>query len=124
MSVAIGTAQPSLPAPPGVEAGVDGGGDDHAAQRCDHRQGYRSRVAQLPVRDLALDLHAHEQEEHGHQCVVDPCLQRQVVEVQQVAELDPQRVCHTSTYESLHGELAHTMAISAATSMTTPPAAS
>ena len=91
MSVAIGTPQPSLPAPPALTAGVDRGGHDHAAERGDDRQGHRPEVAQPAVHDLALDLDADEQEEHRHQGVVDPGLQREVVEVQQVAELDAQR---------------------------------
>ena len=46
---------------------------EHAAERAPIiGQGGRARVAQLAVDQLALDLQPDDEEEHGHQPVVDP----------------------------------------------------
>ena len=56
---------------PGVERGEDEGGHDHAAEGGDGRERCGAPVAQLAGDQLALDLQAGQQEEQGHQPVVD-----------------------------------------------------
>ena len=55
-----------------VERGEKKRGQRHAARRRDAGQQAARPVGQLPLQHLALDLQPHQQEEHGHQCVVDP----------------------------------------------------
>ena len=71
MSVAIGIPHPSAPSPPALNASVDDGRDDHAAERGHRRQGDGTAVAQLADDELALDLHPDDEEEQRHQQVVD-----------------------------------------------------
>jgi hypothetical protein len=74
----------------GVEGPEDAGGDGHAAEGGDDGKGDRAEVLELAVDRFALDLQSDEQEENGHEGVVDPGLEAEVVEVEQVAELDAQ----------------------------------
>ena len=46
--------------------------DDHAAERRADRQHHRGLRAQLAKEELALDLEPDDEEEHGHEAVVDP----------------------------------------------------
>src|SRR5512143_3530421 len=61
MSVAIGMPQPTWPGP--------------AAQRRDGRERRLGRRAQFAHDELALDLHAHDEEEDGHKPVVHRLVQ-------------------------------------------------
>ena len=79
MSVAVGTAQPSVDPPPmTVDQGVDERGHGHAADRGDHGEGGRLGVAQLTGDQLALELDARDEEEDGEQPVGGPVLDREV----------------------------------------------
>jgi hypothetical protein len=73
MSVAAGVAP--------VEGREDEGRDQHAARRRDPRQDAAPPGRELSVQDLALDLEADEQKEHGHQAVVDPVLDAERAEI-------------------------------------------
>src|SRR3954454_20441046 len=79
MSVAMGIAHPRPPPPPAraarVDAQVEECGEHHAPGRGDRRQARGAWVAQLAAHELALDLQADDEEEDGHQSVVDPVLQ-------------------------------------------------
>lgn len=59
-----------------VERQVDGDGREHAAQGAEDRQDCLADVGELAGRHLVLDLEAHEQEEHGHEDVVDDVRER------------------------------------------------
>jgi len=59
-----------------VEAQIDERRDDDATSRGDQRQNGLVDSAQCAFMDLAPNLHAHDEEEDGHQCVVDPEMQR------------------------------------------------
>ena len=59
-----------------VQAQIDDCGNDDAADRRDQRQNRLVRFAQCPFMDLAANFHAYDQEEQGHQRVVDPEMQR------------------------------------------------
>ena len=77
-----------------VDQHIDEGGHDHAAQRGDAGQHDARGAAQLAVQHFTLDLQADQQEEHGHQAVVDP-VQHGFLEddgAQAEAELGAQRV--------------------------------
>ena len=82
---------PFDPGAPAVTAGVDGRRHDHAAERRNDREDDGAGVTEVAVDRLPLDLEPDEEEEDGHQGVVDPRLQGEVVEVDQLAQLDPQR---------------------------------
>jgi hypothetical protein len=72
----------------GVDGGEDQRGHDHAAHRGQHRQRSSTRVAQVAVDELALDLEPDQQEEERHQRVVHPVPQGQVVEVDGLTDAD------------------------------------
>ena len=72
MSVAIGMPHPFDPLGAGVEHREDQRGNDHPAERGDDRQRRLLRVAELALRDLALDLESGDEEEQHHRHVVDP----------------------------------------------------
>ena len=55
-----------------VQGDIDEGGHHHAAERRHARQNPARPGGELPVQHLALDLQAHQQEEHGHERVIDP----------------------------------------------------
>ena len=59
-----------------IEVDVERGRYGHAADRGDRRQGDARGFGQFTVEDLALDFQADQEEEHGHQAVVDPQQQR------------------------------------------------
>lgn len=59
-----------------VEDEVDDYGGEHAAQRAENRQDGLADVGELAGRHLVLDLEADEQEEHGHEDVVDDVRKR------------------------------------------------
>ena len=77
MSVAIGTPQPRRARAAGVERGEDERRHDHPAERRDAGQRGPARLAELAVDHLALDLEADDEEEEGHQPVVDPRTDRE-----------------------------------------------
>ena len=58
--------------PSSGDHGVDGGGHDHAADGRRDRQCRLARRRQFAGKRLTLDLQADQQEEDGHQAVVDP----------------------------------------------------
>ena len=72
MSVAIGTAQPCGAPGSARDGEVDSGGDDHAADRGDHRQHGLGGPAQLADDELALELEAGDEEEDRQQPVRRP----------------------------------------------------
>jgi hypothetical protein len=55
---------------------VDGGGRDHAAEGGGHRKRGTPGIAKLADHELALDLESDDEEEHRHQSVADPVLER------------------------------------------------
>ena len=57
-----------------VHCQVDEGRRAHAPHRGEHGEGGLARTAQLPDRDLVLELYSHEQEEDGRQEVVHELL--------------------------------------------------
>ena len=59
-----------------VEAHVDDDGHEHAAACGDDGQQGRLDVLELAHEELVLDLHAHNEEEQGHEDFVDPVLHR------------------------------------------------
>ena len=61
---------------PRHEREVEGGRDDHAAQRGGERERGPTRVAKLAEHELALHLEPDDEEEDPHQAVVDPVLER------------------------------------------------
>ena len=75
MSVAIGTAQPSMfsgwPASTLI-ADVDRGGHDHAADGGRDRQGCAARITQIPGHEFALEFEPDDEEEDGQQSVGGP----------------------------------------------------
>ena len=79
MSVAIGTAQPSNVPPPTVTvAAYSGGGDSHAADRGDDRQGGRGGRTQFADDQFSFEFDAGDQEEDGEQSVCGPVADREV----------------------------------------------
>ena len=60
--------------PAGGEREEDRGRQQHPAESGQHRKKGDPRLAQLPRHQLALDLEAHDEEEEGHQTVIDPVL--------------------------------------------------
>ena len=80
---------PGRAGPAGVAGGVDGRRDGHAAHRGHHRQGGLAPGRELAGDQLALDLQPDDQEEQGHEAVVDPVAQ--VGLDAEAAELDGQR---------------------------------
>ena len=74
MSVAAGIAQPRRVPAPDWPGRRPGGRHRHAAERREAGQDPVRPGAQLPVERLALDLQPDQQEEPGHQAVVDPVL--------------------------------------------------
>ena len=58
-----------------VHEGEDGGRDDHAAGGGDDGEGGAAGVAQFADDELALDLHANDEEEDDHEGVVHPALE-------------------------------------------------
>ena len=89
MSVAAPTAQPSRPRQLAVQRQEHQRRNDDAAHGRRQRQRRLPQAAQRPFTDLAADLHADDQEEHGHQRVVDPEVQRPLDHV--AADPDHQR---------------------------------
>jgi hypothetical protein len=82
------------PAPQGagvaaVEGDVDERGRRHAAQGGEGGQARPPQARQVALDDLALQLHADQEEEHGHQAVVDP--QQQGLADPEVAQLHDKR---------------------------------
>jgi hypothetical protein len=71
MSVAMGTPA-MLTGPTIIQRYKQRCGNNHSTQRADDRQRGFSNVGQLTVRDFVLDLHPYQEEENGHQRVVDP----------------------------------------------------
>ena len=59
-----------------VEPPVERGGGGHAASRSEGREHDLSGIDQLALDHLPLDLESDQEEEHGHQAVVDPQDQR------------------------------------------------
>ena len=55
-----------------VEPPVDAGWRRHAASRRERGQRELGQIPELALGDLSLDLESDEEEEHGHQSVVDP----------------------------------------------------
>ena len=73
MSVAAGIAQPRLsPAAAGGQSEIEQRRHRHPGRRGDDRQPPPLPGRQPPVDELALDLQPDQQEEQGHQAVVDP----------------------------------------------------
>jgi hypothetical protein len=60
----------------GVQGQIDHGGDDDAANCCDHGQHRLLARAQGALMNFAPDLHSDDEEEDRHQRVVDPEVQR------------------------------------------------
>jgi hypothetical protein len=58
--------------PPGVEGQVDDDRHGDPAHRGEHRDGQPAALAQLAEVELALGLESHDEEEQGHQALVDP----------------------------------------------------
>jgi hypothetical protein len=56
---------------------VQQGGGRHAAGRRERGQQSVAGIGQLADVELALEFEPDQQEEHGHQCVVDPVFQRE-----------------------------------------------
>ena len=69
-----------------VDRDVEHGRHDHAAEGGEHRQRGRSPIAQLAEHELALHLEPGEQEEERHRRVVDPPAQREVTQVDEIAQ--------------------------------------
>ena len=71
----------STPAPnrftagPNGESDVDERRDDHATHGCKSRQGCLPRIPQLAFYQLALDLHADDEEEDRHEAIVNEFLE-------------------------------------------------
>ena len=83
MSVAVGTAQPSrLASPIPAMSEVDGGGRDHAADRSGGGDQRIGRLAQAAQDQLALELEAGQEEEHGEAAIGGPVLETQRPEVE------------------------------------------
>ncbi len=61
-----------------VERGVDQGGRNHPTERRGGRQKRPARRRELAVHQLAFDLEPGEEEEDGHEAIVDPVLQVEV----------------------------------------------
>ena len=76
MSVAIGIAQPSSPSPPTLMATNRSAGTTMPPTAATAGSAARLAVAQLAGDQLALDLEPDDEEEDGHQRVVDPVHQR------------------------------------------------
>src|SRR6185437_2701944 len=57
---------------PATEGDIEGGGHGHTAEGRQRRQGRALYARKLALEDLALDLGADDQEEQGHEPVVDP----------------------------------------------------
>ncbi len=64
-----------------VPRGEDQRGNDHAAECGDHRKRCAVGVSQLTLGQLSLDLEADDEEEEGHQDVVDPLAHRERPEI-------------------------------------------
>ena len=60
---------------PGVDREVDRGGGDHPAEAAEDRDGDARALAQLSDVELALGLEPDDEEEQGHQALVDPAPQ-------------------------------------------------
>ena len=60
-----------LPGRPAIEGEEDERREEHASGRGDGREERLTHGAQLALDELALDLHPHDEEEDGHQPVVD-----------------------------------------------------
>ena len=77
MSVAAGIAQPdrSAGAPPVMDE-IDQGRHRHPGRRSDDRQAPPRRAGKLAIDQFALHLEPDEQEEHRHQPVIDPQMDR------------------------------------------------
>ena len=88
----------------GVHGEVDEGGNDHAAERGDGRQRGGPTVAQLAGHQLALDLEAGEEEEQGHQPVVDEAVDVHV-QLHDVAEVQDERGAEKRLVASLPGRV-------------------
>jgi hypothetical protein len=76
MSVAIGTPPPGANLGRAGEGEVDGGGRDHPPEGRGGRQRGTAQGRQLPVVDFPPDFHPDDEEEDGHQAVVDDPFER------------------------------------------------
>ena len=106
----------------GVDGDVDDGGHHHAADGRNDGQRGLAEGRQLALQQLALDLQADQKEEDRHQAVVDPVQQRLVERERADAHAD--RRIEKAVVEPASGELLASSATSAATTSTSPPAAS
>ncbi|MNN44397.1 hypothetical protein D3C81_1586850 [compost metagenome] len=59
-----------------IERQVDECGYHHTTDSCRHRECGLAQAGQRAFMDFATDLHTDDQEEDGHQAVVDPEMQR------------------------------------------------
>ena len=75
MSVAIGMPQPAAPGVPRLKARKIAAGTTMPPDRGDRGSAARRQVRSSPDDELALDLHAHDEEEDRHQPVVDDLVQ-------------------------------------------------
>ena len=71
-----GNAPPSSRFPGTNQGPEENGRNHHASDGGDDGKGGGARLLQLAAHQLALDLQPHDEEEKGHQRVVDPVLQR------------------------------------------------
>ncbi len=94
MSVAIGTPQPRAAVPPPASARKIKAGSTAPPNRRRDGEGGPAERGKLADQDLALDLEADDQEEDGHQAIVDPVEERlrQVQATEIDGELGPPQV--------------------------------
>ena len=64
------------------------GRHDHAPECGQSRERYRSPIAELAGHDLPLDLESDDEEEHGHERVVDPVAEILLEQERPDAQLD------------------------------------
>ncbi len=98
-----------------VESGIDGGGRDHTAQRRQSRQSTPRPGRQRAMAQLMADLQPHQQEEQGHQPVIDPVMDTEARNI---------RVQGIEIGRRLKGELATISASTVTPSSNMPLAAS
>jgi hypothetical protein len=91
MSVAIGIAHPISPGVPRFRAKKMVRRKEHAPRGGDGRQERLAKLAELALDELTLDLHPDDEEEDGHQPVVDHLTQAGLEPQAPEAQLDRRR---------------------------------
>ncbi len=64
-----------------IDHNINQGGGGHSAQRCQPRQDAARPGREFAAFQLAADLQPHQQEEQGHQPVIDPVMDAEAADI-------------------------------------------